>query len=278
MLPVSHTVRAFAAAACDLDGTLLEGSNLSDANARAVEKLKHQGARVILATGRNFHQVGRYHSLLNLTTPTVTSDGALVSTPGGSVISERPLAVPVSDLIMEEAATRGISCLNYFRHGVHVTSRFDWNVGMERHTDMGRFFRYCKRKSMRGKCIYKILLYSGEPAKLDELQALITQQCGDVVDTIRNAPNVLEFVAKGVSKVYGLNIVANLLGFAPENALAFGDGVNDVGMFRWAGLSVCMHHGHDAAKQAATMVAPDSSAATNFAAAVDAVLALPRAA
>jgi hydroxymethylpyrimidine pyrophosphatase-like HAD family hydrolase len=46
-------------------------------------------------------------------------------------------------------------------------------------------------------------------------------------------------------------------------------------MFRWAGLSVCMHHGHEAAKLAATMVAPATDIAVNFAAAVDMALAQP---
>jgi hydroxymethylpyrimidine pyrophosphatase-like HAD family hydrolase len=193
-------------------------------------------------------------------------------------MNERALPLAISQTLIEEAFKRGISCLNYFRHGVNVTSRFDWNAGMERHSDMGRFFRYATCKSMRGKRIYKTLLYSADPARLDDLQAFAVLQFNAEVDTIRNSPNTLEFVAKGVSKVYGLNIVASLAGFAPENALAFGDGVNDVGMFRWAGLSVCMHHGHEAAKRAATMVAPESNAAVNFAAAVDAVLALSKAA
>jgi Cof subfamily protein (haloacid dehalogenase superfamily) len=262
------------AAIADLDNTVLHGSTISEKNVEAACKLRQRRAKFIIATGRNFHGMKMYHRRLELDTPAVSSDGGLVSVPGGKIISERHIPQDACARIIEEAASRGVSCLSYFLYGVRVSSKFDWHENMQRHfDDMGSFCRYVKPQSMIKKPVYKTLLFALDSKRLDDFESLILGSYGNEVDKIRNGPNTLEFVQKGVSKVSGLNVVAQECGFEPSQAVAFGDGINDVGMFRWAGLSVCMNHGHELAKKAATLVAPPTEADVNFAAAVDMVLA-----
>ncbi len=50
----------------------------------------------------------------------------------------------------------------------------------------------------------------------------------------------LDIAPEGVSKAYGLDRVAHLLGVDPADVLAVGDGRNDLEMFAWAGRSVAM--------------------------------------
>lgn len=269
------TTFQYRVAACDLDRTLLSGSDLSRENRDAVQALKERDVKVVLATGRNFHHAVHYYRDLSLKGPLVTSDGALVTIPGagGLIICERVLPLTVSAAIMTAAADRQLTCLNFFRHGIYTSSKFDWHEGMERHREMGRHFRFSTLANMAGRSIYKSLLFSETPADLDALQKDILDKYGAEVDAIRNSPWVLEFISKGVSKVSGLQVVARHLGISQSEVVAFGDGINDVGMFRWAGLSVCMNHGDELAKEAADMVAPETDPAVNFAAAVAAVLA-----
>jgi Cof subfamily protein (haloacid dehalogenase superfamily) len=266
---------SYEAAALDLDGTLLNGSDLSNENVAAVESLKQRGVTCVIATGRNFHHATPTYKRLALSTAIVSNDGALVSTPGGAIISERLLPLAVSSDIIDSAKALGITCLSYFRHGVHTSSWFDWGPGMERHREIGRFFRISSAPLMRTKQVYKTLLFCLDAVRLDAFQATMEARYQKELDAIRNHPNVLEFITKGVSKVSGLDVLAKHLGIAPEKFLAFGDGINDRGMFVWAGLSVCMHHGHESARNAAKMVAPASDAGVNFAHAVASVLALP---
>jgi len=261
-------------AACDIDWTLMVGSVISDANRIAVDKLTSRRKMVTLATGRNFHHIVGLYQGLGLVSPTVTSDGALVSFPGGEILSERPLPQDVTAKILAMAADWKITCLCFYKQGIFMTSQGDWHEGMERHRELGCRFRHGGVNVMSRKPVYKPLLFSLTPALLDEFQSVVLESYGDAVDAIRNSRNSLEFVAKGVSKVSGLTVVCNHFGFDPADAFAFGDGVNDVGMFGWAGLSMCMHHGHDDAKRAATAVAPATAAEVNFAAAVDAAFEL----
>jgi len=65
-----------------------------------------------------------------------------------------------------------------------------------------------------------------------------------------------------------LDVVAKYYGIDPSEVLAFGDGNNDIDMFRWAGASVAMSHATVEAYAAATFVAPPGDPATCLARAV----------
>jgi len=277
-LLVGGTSAIYKAAILDMDGTLLHGSNLSSENMAAINVLREYGLRIILATGRNHYHIGHYYRRLELDTPAVTSDGAMVLVPGTGmfqqIVQERTMPAEASSKILAAAYSQQVTCLGFYRAGIRVTSQFDWDHGMERHAEMGPYFLYSSPEAMTRAPLYKTLLYATKPERLDQLQAEIVGEFGAVLDAIRNSPHHLEFIATGVNKVSGLKPVAEMCGFTAEEAIAFGDGVNDLGMFRWAGLSVCMAHGHHSARATATIVAPPSHEATNFAAGVSQVLDL----
>lgn len=65
---------------------------------------------------------------------------------------------------------------------------------------------------------------------------------------------VVEIVPKGFHKGTGIRKVCELLGVDPADTFAFGDSVNDLGMFEAAGTAVAMGNGTQAAKDAADYV------------------------
>ena len=270
-----NKVLAYKAGAFDLDGTLLHGSDISPENVLAVQWLTALGLTNLIATGRVFHHALRYHRQLGLAGPMVSSDGACVSIPGGAIILEQPLPLDVSPAIIDLAAASGVSCLCFYRHGICVTSKFDWNVNMDRHREIGSHYREGSIARMRKRPIYKTLLFATDPKRLDALQSAVQESYGKVVDAIRNSPHTLELLATGVSKVSGLAKVAEYLGLEANQFVAFGDGNNDLGMFRWAGLGVCMHHGSPLALETAGeigMIAPATAPEVNLSAAVARVI------
>jgi Cof subfamily protein (haloacid dehalogenase superfamily) len=260
-------------AAADLDKTLVWGSHISPENIQAVHRLGRVNLPVIIATGRNFHHAVGFHRQLGLTGPMVSSDGALVAIPGGRILQEKTLPLGVSNAILQMAFEQGVSCLSFHRHGISVTSKFDWNEDMDRHREIGKHYTERERNELSTQRLYKVLLFSNDPAQLDRLESGAKKQFGSIVDAIRNSPNHLELLLKGVSKVSGLRKVAEYFGVSPAHFVAFGDGNNDVGMFRWAGLSVSMHHGTALARESAKIIVPETSPEVNFAAGVDEVIA-----
>ena len=84
--------------------------------------------------------------------------------------------------------------------------------------------------------------------------------------------DLAEIAAYGVNKSTGLDIVCQRYSIEPADVVAFGDGLNDVDMLRWAGRSVAMSNAPPMVRAAADMVAP-SNEAEGVAAVVEAMLA-----
>ena len=89
------------------------------------------------------------------------------------------------------------------------------------------------------------------------------------VQRVRTHARLLESMPTAVSKATALKIVAKRLGVTSGEAIAFGDGDNDVPLFEWCGVSVAMSHGWPAAIAAASHITPEGDAETALARGVD---------
>lgn len=73
-------------------------------------------------------------------------------------------------------------------------------------------------------------------------------------DLIIHDQNVVEVVPKGFDKGDGIRRLCGMIGRDIADTVAFGDSVNDLGMFAACGVAVCMGNGVGAAKEAADLV------------------------
>ncbi|NUT35927.1 MAG: HAD family phosphatase [Hamadaea sp.] len=64
------------------------------------------------------------------------------------------------------------------------------------------------------------------------------------VEIIQSWPGFVEIHPPGVDKATGLTVVTDLLGIDPADVLVFGDQLNDVPSFAWAGRRVAVANGH----------------------------------
>src|SRR5690606_38542238 len=76
-----------------------------------------------------------------------------------------------------------------------------------------------------------------------DLAQEVARLAGDAVTTTHSQRNAVELLPPGVSKGHGFARAAELLGFAPDEAIAFGDMPNDIPMFERAGYAVAMGNG-----------------------------------
>jgi hydroxymethylpyrimidine pyrophosphatase-like HAD family hydrolase len=63
-----------------------------------------------------------------------------------------------------------------------------------------------------------------------------------------------------VTKAAGLQFLAEHLGFTAADAVAFGDGENDVELVDWAGFGVAVENAHDRVKAVADWQCPSAEA------------------
>ena len=67
-------------------------------------------------------------------------------------------------------------------------------------------------------------------------------------------PGYADIIPKGGGKHEGMRKVGEHYGFAPEEAMAFGDGGNDISMLKAAGIGVAMGNASEKVKLAADYV------------------------
>jgi len=70
---------------------------------------------------------------------------------------------------------------------------------------------------------------------------------------------VFEMLNAQATKAKALGLIAERTGILPSHIVAFGDGMNDVEMLRWAGLGIAMSNGDPLALAAADRIAPSNN-------------------
>ncbi|MBZ0187857.1 MAG: HAD family hydrolase [Candidatus Obscuribacterales bacterium] len=273
---MNNNVFPYRLVASDLDDTLLTGGKLSQANRAAVGRIRESGAIFAMASGRILQQMTPAYEELGLDSPVVASNGALVIIPGGEVISEVGLPVDTTRGILKAAVKRNVTSICHLKAGVYVTSKHHWNADCQQHVvELGDAVKFVSHQSVKGLSPYKII-WSAPKEQIDELYALAKARFGHRVEVLHLNDETIEFMPRGVDKAFGLKALAAYYGIDATDAAVFGDGNNDLSMFDWAAMSVCMNHGSPAAMAHASLVAGKTARQDNFAQAVAEVFAFAR--
>jgi len=244
---------------CDLDGTLLRPDGSVGTDTRAyVQRLAARGIPFVIATGRSWRTAQRIQSDLGLTGPYVAHNGAYAyDTAGQHALYARRVALERARAMALWGSQRGIMLRYYLGVGHPVL----FNLFTAEHQRFRRpedtvWEDLHERLPMGPLEIF--LLGTWEVDSFLErfgprgsgYEAVVFQQ-GDA-----RAVNVC---APGVDKVEAVAAVARRLGLHRQDVLAIGDGANDLRMMRWAGVSVAVGAGQEAAHRIADYVTrPDN--------------------
>ncbi len=76
------------------------------------------------------------------------------------------------------------------------------------------------------------------------------------VELTSSADISFEIMPEGINKASGVIYCAKIHGIDMRDVMVFGDHENDVCMLKVAGVSVAMENGEEAAKKAASIIAP----------------------
>lgn len=228
--------------AIDIDGTLLNSAKqVTDATAAILRAARQEaGVRIVLATARPPRSVMSIYNELELDTPLINYNGALVyDPPAGRVLMHRPIACKTSRQIIDLARSVypevvvSAEILDRW-----YTDRFDPAYV----TETGRRFRpnvVAPVSQWLTQAVTKLLLL-GEPEDLEKLAGAITTKFLHQVTIVQTEWHLLQITHATVSKAQALRVVAAELGVSSEQVMAIGDNANDVGMLKWAGIGVAM--------------------------------------
>ncbi|MDB4865792.1 MAG: hypothetical protein JWR03_125 [Cohnella sp.] len=261
--------------ALDIDGTLLNREGEITARTRkAIGDLRKAGVEFTLCTGRNFPLVRRYAEELEITLPFATCNGAEIRRLGGEVLERRPISSELAEqtyrilskhdalfdiywddrIVIDNKKKHLQRLITYYRTVRNIDREYE--ALLEQEIQQPYMFEAHDRKAW---------LASGEPDAIEKF--FVMEQRSDRLESmfqeLRQLPGILvttshhttlEINHASADKGKALSEIADSCGFAPEEVAAVGDGMNDVSMFAYAGISVAMGNASEQVKKHARFV------------------------
>lgn len=250
----SYTIDTFV---FDMDGTLLNNHHeLSPLTIRTLTAMRERGKHLIIATGRHFNDIQGYIRQLGGDVAAITCNGAMVHDRHGDLIYRAGLPLIINEAIIPLATQ--------FNVHINLYTDSEWLVMapcpelLEAHENAHFFYRQISMEELITTPALKILFY-GENAELQALKVEIYKHCPQEMNLTFSDDCYLEVMQKTISKGHSLNFLLEKLSRSAASAMAFGDGMNDVELFRTVGHPIVMENAGSTLKQ----LFPDAPRAQN---------------
>lgn len=243
--------------ALDFDGTLLRNDhNISHRSVKLLKKLQDRGIIILLCSGRNVSQ-------MNFVAEKIDSDhhDTFIVSDNGGVVTEidNGKRTTLRDQKFSEAEFSKIIELVSGR--TKVLSSF---------LDGQRYLKQFRLKeTIRAIYRFKEVPKIGVPTtaskillvdKKEHIESIYEQVGAEVLaqfpdlNVFRSVPTLIEITPNGSTKGQGLEMIFELKGWDLKDLIVFGDGENDISMFKVAGHAVAMENAFDTVKAEADEV------------------------
>jgi len=242
--------------ALDLDGTLLNSAlRLSDTNAKAVRAAMERGVQVVLATARFYRIALRTASRLDVQTPLICSNGALVKRPDGNELLHLDLDLDLAREVTTLGDERGWEMFTTIGDVTYMQMR----PGIIPERLPGGLKIADRQSDHIQEAPPTCVLVFGEDAVNEITERFLPAYQGRAGFSINRPTNSAHYVIlthPEANKAHALEIVLKDLSIEPEETIAIGDSESDIGMFQLAGLGIAMRNAPDEVKREALHVAP----------------------
>jgi hypothetical protein len=238
---------------CDIDGTIFDGKVITKNLIEAVDRIRKDGIKFVIATGRTYQGAKPIIAPLNIDTPIICYQGSTIFSPQGEVLYEKGLerdfALNILDYLKAQKYTPNIYisdklyCEKETRHikEYSLFQKIDYSVEED--------IRQKDFKSMN-----KMLVIDDDTNKIDELVKDLCSRYGDKIYARKSTPTYCEICASGVSKGAAVLRVAAEYGIKKEEIMGCGDQNNDIELMTETGIGVAMGNATDELKSYANFI------------------------
>jgi Cof subfamily protein (haloacid dehalogenase superfamily) len=241
----------------DVDGTLVDNDHHPILSSAEVMRRVAERVPVCLVSARSPEGLYPIQEQLGFTGPLACFSGAYVLDEQGNELFST--TIPLEDaLAIREFLDRelpDVLVASYGHHDWIVDDRSDPRVVREEY-----FVQACSRESRdlagtfgeRG--VHKFLLM-GAPADVLEAERVVGERYPEL-NVVRSNDILCEVMTKRASKSHAVQLLCEHYGVAPPEAVAFGDGFNDLDMLMAVDRSFAMANAESQVKDAAFDVLP----------------------
>ncbi len=237
----------------DVDGTLCPIYGRPDNKTiETVRRLKEKGIAMVIATGRMYKAAKYIADDLNIDTPIVCYQGAMIRDEN-EVYFEQNISKEISCEIIDRLRNFGAHINLYMRDRLIVEAddkyikeyAGDRDINYEVTDDLKNVVEYAT----------KILAIHEDADKVtyirDEMQRLYPD-----LNIVKSTDYYCEFVNPKADKGFALQFLAKKWGIKKEEIMAVGDQDNDIEMLKASGFGVAMGNGSPNIKKIANYICP----------------------
>lgn len=215
----------------DVDGTLLDGNHAVTSRAReAAHALAERGIPLVLVSARMPEALDAIRADLGTRAPVVCYGGAYVLGGDGEELLSRPIslgcALEVRDFVACDVPD--VCCMVYGYHTWVTQDRSDSRVRREEQIVGVRSEEGVLEDHFSERGVHKFLLV-GDPQTVQRAEREVAAEFPSL-SVVRSSPILCEVMDGRVSKSEGIGAVCDRLGIGAGDAVAFGDGRNDIDM------------------------------------------------
>lgn len=249
------------ALAFDLDDTLLDkDKNVPPRALQAIRTLQKKGIFVTICTARNCSAAQYYAELIGVQgVYSAVSGCQLVDGQTGEILKSRPMreqdAVNLVQFCLDHDAPFSLSAghQGYLGGPIELDGEFmKLRSKRKKMIDpVHRMERLTDPKILYGKTIYKMVVHS---ESFYDLLTQFTRENIPGIQCVVTSKGIVNMFPAGCDKGTGVLQIAAHMGIGPEYFCTFGDFLNDIPMFRAAGLSVAVGNAAEPVQQAAAAV------------------------
>lgn len=242
--------------ALDLDGTLLGKDHRISARSHDIlARAQSAGLHITLASGRSYKSMRPWVQELRITEPVVSYQGAQVTDARTDQIAyRRTLSADIVSEATRFARKKALTMTVYCDDVIYVENKRRPDSFYDRW--FGLPWRLVPDLVQTQPATPIKFIIIGTSEELDRIEPEAKERFASRIEILRSHEYFLEGLAKGVTKGQALAWVAQHLGVAQRETMAFGDAGNDVAMLRWAGVGVAMGNASAEAKASADIIAP----------------------
>lgn len=245
--------------AIDLDGTLLTSDKkISDRSKVALAQAKAAGVKIVLCTGRPLAAIHHYLEELDLCEEndfSITFNGGLVQrNKSGEIIEKALMPLEQINKLYQLAITLDVP-LDILSDGLVLQIPTSTNyVSIYSQLNNLLTFKECLFEQLSTTGIYNKAVVAIEEEYLDQQIRKIPEEFYEQFEVIKTRSNLLEFMPKGITKAYGISLLAKDLNIIPDEIMTIGDEENDLPMIKYAGMGVAMKNAVSKVKAAADII------------------------
>lgn len=247
----------------DMDGTLLNSKKqITERTRKAIRRLEEKNKRFTICTGRIPSMAEYYIRELDICTPVVAANGAVVWDPvERKILYEQPIPASTAQKLMDffQYYRMDYSALlleaSYFSPDSVRIQKFETYNQIAKAGGGQTMKLICLKdghRFLQEQNIDKILVYETDKQRY-QMAGDFMAEFPDICATSSD-DGLWDISSAGISKGTGLLAVAQRLELPGEAVCAFGDYYNDIPMLTCAGFPIAMGNGCKELKEAAVYV------------------------